>query len=678
MSELPPNSAGQPSDAIDAGASESSRAPEIVRRATVRVLGERIRLLGTDRSGAYDHYNLQLERGFPIPSYELAILDLIRSKYPGFRSYHEIGSGLGTLPFMLAHDGFASVGVEREVRRHLTATTILRDLSTTLPHVEKNCRLIGAEFPDAVADLDVSESFGILTDFVSTRSREDYIKLCRGLGRYRYVIMDLQRFCRKRETEREYEILIDELLDFGLFLCDDVIDLGSVGYYRLFECRGTVDRPQAIQVREKASPKSEVLERLQSDAQMTPTAQPSAASQELVSVASDNMSVQAPKGELAAELPRMMLPPMPQRVVRRRLGGFLGISALLTIGIPTFIAIAYYGFYASNQYVTSFQFAVRGPSQAMAGHAGAASLGTASAMSPDSFVVTDYINSPQAIADIERKQVDVGKMYSRSSADYFARLHQGFSSEELADYWSKMVWAHFDLISGNIAVSVRAFTPQDSLNLAKAVVVTSDEMFSRLNKKVQQDALRIADDNVKAAQDKVAAARKDLLAFREKSGIVDPDRTSQADSAILDDLRKQLSVAQAQYFSLRESSPNSPVLVGLRAQITALQAQVQKEGNLRSSSMKAVTPELLAEYAGLDLERQTAEKIYAEAIGLRSQASLLAQNQQSFLALFVEPTLPQNALYPERVRGILTVALAAAAAWFVGMLLTYAVKDHLL
>src|ERR1700760_3932580 len=86
-----------------------SGAPEAVRLKTVQVLTERIRLLGVAKSGAYEHYNLQLSNGFPIPAGEFAVLGLVREQFPHLRSYHEIGSGLGTLPLMLAHDGFASV-----------------------------------------------------------------------------------------------------------------------------------------------------------------------------------------------------------------------------------------------------------------------------------------------------------------------------------------------------------------------------------------------------------------------------------------------------------------------------------------------------------------------------------------------------------------------------------------
>lgn len=662
------------------GLSAPSEAPEVVRQMTVRVLTERIKLLGINKSGAYEHYSVLLTKGFPIPPYEIAILDLVRSRFPNLRSYHEIGSGLGTLPLMLAHDGFASVGVEQDERRHLTATTILRQLSADLPHIETNCRLLGASFPGAVADLDVSESMAILTDVVSSPSEAEYVRVCRGLRQYRYVLLDLQRFFYKRTEPEDHDRLIRELATYGLVARPEVIDLDSEGYYRVFENR--TPRTRITDIVAEEARKAGVVE----GESPVPAATEERPAQ---------MPVAMPRGDLATlpgdRLPEavvvdappsisgVVLPPLPRRAPRRRFGGLLGLSALLVIGLPTLLAIAYYGFLASAQYVTTFQFAVRGPSQLAAARPSAPSsaLGSATAMTPDAFVVTDYINSPQAIADVQRN-MNVRAVFSAPDIDYFSRLAANADPETMQAYWKKVVWAHFDLISGNISVSVRAFTPQESFKLAEALVASSDEMFRQLNTQAQRDFVKIADDNLGRAQQQLAAAREAVLAFREQSGLVDPDKTAQAGSAIIDDLRKQLAGFQAQYASVQAASPKSPLLSGLSSQISALEAQIRKEDPLGSSAVKAVSAETLRRYQSLDLERQFAEKQYTEALSLRNEAYVTAQKQQSYLALFVAPSLPQTSLYPDRLGAIATVFLAAAVAWFIGMLVTYAVRDHLL
>ncbi len=654
-------------------AHDESRAPEVIRQKTIRVLGERIRLLGIAKSGAYEHYNLRLSSGFPIPPGEVAALDLVRRELPRLRSYHEIGSGLGTLPLMLAHDGFASVGIERDNPRHLTATAILRELSIDQPQIESNCRLIGAAFPDAVADLDVSDSMAILTDFVSTQTPADYVRICRRLAQYRYVLLDLQRFCAKRDGKDEQERLVEELTSYGLSLCGEDIDLASEGYYCLFESTPAA-RQSGLAADTSAVARTDAAT-VAADLQ---------SGQLPVAIARAELQAQEPKGlalqgtvEPPAPRVGVVFPPMPQRARRKRFGGLVGLSAVLVICIPLLLAVAYYGFWASNQYVTSFQFAVRGPSQATTGRSAGAALMGPSAMSPDSFVVTDYINSPQAIADVER-EINLRAMFSKPDVDFWSRLSPNLTSEELNAYWTQMVSAHFDLISGNISVSVRAFTAQDSLRLAQALVATSDEMFRKLNTKAQQDYVRIADDNVDRAQQQLNKTRQALLNFREDSGLVDPDKTAQAGASIIDDLRKQLAALQTQYGAIKATAPNSPMLATLNSQISALEGQIQKEHNSGSSKVKAVTAATLAEYQSLDLERQVADKQYAEALALRSQAFLTAQNQQSYLALFAAPTLPQTSLYPNRLRSIAAVALAAMAAWFVGMLITFALRDHLM
>jgi capsular polysaccharide transport system permease protein len=381
--------------------------------------------------------------------------------------------------------------------------------------------------------------------------------------------------------------------------------------------------------------------------------------------------------KMPAQLRRVILPSMPQRVRPKRFGGLLGLTALLVIGIPSLIAAAYYGFWASNQYVTSFVFAVRGPTQSVARPAvGSALVGT-SATSPDAFVVTDYINSPQAVSDVAHA-LNLSAIFSKPTIDFWSRLAPEVTPEELDAYWAKMVSAHFDLVSGNVSVSVRTFTPEDSLNLARALIAASNEMFRRLNAEAQHDFVRLADENLSRAQQQLSAARQALLAFRDSSGLIDPALSAQAGSAMFDDLRKQLSALQVQYAAIRASSPSSPTLAVLRSQIGALEAQLKGQDQRSPSPVKAVSPEVFGQYQSLDLDRQFAEKQYTESLDLRNQAYLMAQNQQSYLALFVQPTLPHTSLYPDRTRAIATVVLAAAAAWFIGMLITYAVRDHLM
>jgi capsular polysaccharide transport system permease protein len=640
-----------------------SEAPKIVQEATVRILRERIGLLGAGHSGAYQHYSLLLERGFPIPVYERAILDFVHRRLPNLDSYHEIGSGLGTLPLMLAHDRFPTVGIERDEPRHLTAMAVLRDLVGRKPEIEPYCRFIGSAFPDAVSDIDVSGSLAIVTDFVSTHTKQELAKLCEGLSRYRYVLMDLQRFCQKREKKEDQEALITELAGYGLTVRPGKIDCGAEGHYRLFAGRlRQGERGVTAAQRGAFVPEPKVGEQpIEIRGLELPGAPPAA----------------EPLTTKPAQLPSPTLPPRPRRAHRNRFGGALGLSALLMIGLPTALSVAYYGFIASDQYVSTFEFAVRTPGAPDQTQAKTSSYFGSGMMSPDSFVVSDFIDSSQAVRDVGH-DLDLRSMFSSPLADFWTRFDPTADQEHLDYYWTKMVHASFDLISGNVSVTVRAFSPEDSLKLSDALIKACDVMFNQLNESAQQDLVKVADRNLQNAEQQMTAARTELTELRHKLGVLDPGAVAQSSSTIIDTLRTQLGGLTSAYESTRTSSPRSPLLPVLKSQIEALKTQIAGADRYEPSMIARVTtPDEYARYQALDTRRQFAESVYADALKLRQQAYLAAHQQVAFLAMFVRPQLPTTSLYPDRPRGIATVFAAAAAAWLISVLVAYAVRDHL-
>src|SRR5581483_3361626 len=157
---------------------------------------------------------------------------------------------------------------------------------------------------------------------------------------------------------------------------------------------------------------------------------------------------------------------------------------------------------------------------------------------------------------------------------FLARLDSDVSSEDLDAYWQKMVQSHFDMISGNISVAVRAFTPQDSLQLANAIIKESDSMFGNLNSQAQKDFVKIADDNLDKSEKRVNTARTALLKFRQQHQVLFPDNVAQSSSVIVDSLRQQLGNLTAKYESTDALSPHSPTLGPLRSQIDALKHQI--------------------------------------------------------------------------------------------------------
>lgn len=195
----------------------SAVAADEVRRAVLNTLPRRISELGVDGSGAYEHYNALLARGFPLPRHELAVLDIVREKLPQAGVYCEVGSGLGTLPFLLALSGFRSVGIERDRRRHATAEAIWAELIAKTSIDPRRCRLIEGSFPQAAKarEPNRTDTALIFTDFITTQSQMQLQAIFAGMRRYRYALIDLQRFLMKREASAAQNELLKQILDRG-------------------------------------------------------------------------------------------------------------------------------------------------------------------------------------------------------------------------------------------------------------------------------------------------------------------------------------------------------------------------------------------------------------------------------------------------------------------------------
>lgn len=199
-----------------------ARALELVRETAAAVLKKRIDTLGVRGSGAYEHYSTMLQRGFPIPHPELVALDIVRRQVPRLGAYHEIGSGIGTLPFLLALNGFPAVGIECDKRRYETARAIWQDLSVKAEAIKPVCRLVFGRFPSAMTKYDTSDALAILTDFVTTQTPQQVQAIIDGFRGYPYLLLDLRRFCITRERSEGQLELLRELESRGFKQIGDI------------------------------------------------------------------------------------------------------------------------------------------------------------------------------------------------------------------------------------------------------------------------------------------------------------------------------------------------------------------------------------------------------------------------------------------------------------------------
>lgn len=85
----------------------------------------------------------------------------------------------------------------------------------------------------------------------------------------------------------------------------------------------------------------------------------------------------------------------------------------------------------------------------------------------------------------------------------------------------------------------------------------------------------------------------------------------------------------------------------------------------------------MSEYEKLLIEREFAEKFYLSALRGLEEARLLANRQQRYLATFESPYVPDEALYPKRIRNTIFVFLALSLFWGLAVLMAQSIRDRL-
>ena len=366
--------------------------------------------------------------------------------------------------------------------------------------------------------------------------------------------------------------------------------------------------------------------------------------------------------------------------LRRRswLGWF---SFIIFVAVPAVTAAVDYFFVAADQYVAEFRLALRSAEPERHDPVLFFQESIApSVMGLDSYVVVQYLAS-RAIIDDLSTTLDLREMFSRSDADWPVRLDLPVSIEELVRYWKRQVDAFFDATNGTIVVRARAFTPQDALKLAEGILASSERLVNELSARARRDALRNADEEVGRAEKRLKSALTRLREFRDKEGIIDPRKTADATVALAGRVRDELVRAGTELSTLKHyMRDDAPSIKMLEARVQSLEAQrraVESEVTDTEKTRSEALSRVMGSYEQLESERAFAENTYQHALQALDRSRINADRQQVYLATFVQPTLPEEALYPRRLQSFAVASGVAFVVWMIGGFILQSIRDHL-
>ncbi len=356
----------------------------------------------------------------------------------------------------------------------------------------------------------------------------------------------------------------------------------------------------------------------------------------------------------------------------------LGPLFLLVVCAPTALAVVYFGAIASDVYVSESRFIVRSPEKAAGNGLGMLFKATGFARAGDEiYAAHEFIGSRDALATLDRDGA-FRRAYSGDAAslvDRFDPLGLDGSREALFRYYLGKVRVSHDTTSSITTLETRAFTAQDAERINRALLEQAEALVNRINDRGRRDLIAYAENEVAVAQRNAAQAATALAAYRNREGVVDPERQAAVQLQMISKLQDELIAARTQLAQLRQFTPRNPQVAVLQARIRELGTLIDAElGKVAGGSRSLAST--VARYQRLQLESQTADKQLAAALASLAEARNEAQRKQAYIERVVEPSRPDDAQEPHRLRGILATLAVSLLVWGVLSMLLAGIREH--
>lgn len=351
---------------------------------------------------------------------------------------------------------------------------------------------------------------------------------------------------------------------------------------------------------------------------------------------------------------------------------------LFSVVLPVILSVIYFGAIASDVYVSESRFIVRSPDKPAMSGIGFLLKGAGFSSSGEELnAAQDYLKSRDALRALNTGDA-FRKAYGDRSISFFDRFNSfGYakSFEDLYTYYENKVDTDLDRNSSIITLTVRAYTASDARRFNEQLLEMAEATVNRLNERARNDLIKVSTDEVAIAKKKAESTAIALAIFRNKSGIVDPEKQAPVQLQMIFKLQDQLIASRAQLAQMKAIAPQNPQIEVIQAQISSISHDIDTEMGKIAGGSKSLSSAAL-QYQRLFLESQFADRHLTAAMASLQEAQNEARRKHAYVERIVQPSLPDDAIEPRRWRGIASTLIFSLIAWAVLTMLLAGVREH--
>ncbi len=350
----------------------------------------------------------------------------------------------------------------------------------------------------------------------------------------------------------------------------------------------------------------------------------------------------------------------------------------LTVIIPTALSGIYFGFLAEDVYVSESRFVVRNPDKPQKTGLGVLLGGAGfNNASEEVRAAQGFIESRDALRALNVRNF-ARRSWGSAEVSIFNRfdpLGWSGSFEELYKFYRGKVDVAFDPDTAITTLTVRAFDPNDAQAMNARLLARAEALVNDLNERGSGNLVKYAEREVAESREQASQAALDLASYRNRSGVIDPERQAEVQMEMISKLQDELIGARMQLLQLTTASAQNPQIPLLKVRIRGLEGEIEDQLG-RIAGDRGSLSAAAAEYQRLQVQRAFADQQLALSLAALQEARNESRRQHAYLETVAQPSLPDAALEPRRLRGFVATLLLGLVSWGILSMLLAGVREH--
>ncbi|MGY3916067.1 sugar transporter [Aeromonas australiensis] len=345
------------------------------------------------------------------------------------------------------------------------------------------------------------------------------------------------------------------------------------------------------------------------------------------------------------------------QIAHRSWQSSLKLGSFLWVVLCFAIATVYFGFMASDRYVSRAELIIKQADQIKMLPDALSMLGIGGSNHQDVLLIQDYLKSWDMLAKLD-KELALKSHYQSGAADYFSRLSDDVSREDFIKYYRQHLGLHLDELSGVLTIELQTFDPQYGQQVVALMLKESERFINKLGHQVALDQLAFVEKEVDRAYQRLQDEKAKVLAFQNSHQLISPESTSSARLGVVSQIEGELVRQQAELKQLRSYMKDSaPAVVSVQSRVDALTRQLEQERAKLTGQDKDAMNEITAGYLDVQTQATLAADLYKTGLISLEQARVEAYRKLKHLLVITQPTLAEDAEYPRRLYNLATVGV---------------------